>query len=199
MTSPAVPLTPTDLIAASSSVLESAGYRAIRKGFRDWNTPSTRLFEDEYNVVGIAVFTTCADLLRSWADLQGSLVGVISRQVGQAESKAWDGYLILLTSGIAPSGDPEVEAIRYDTARLRKLVATGDDLRTAGDVERLLRPLLPLRTEQGSIRQGSALDLLPDLLSERGIRRDTTVVLVKSFIDQRPLMEALHRHRGEPQ
>lgn len=196
MTPSTVPLTPTALIAASSSVLEAGGYQLIGKGFPEWSTPSTRLFEDEYNVVGLAVFTTCAELLRSWADLQGALVEVISRQVGRAENKAWDGYLVLLTAGMAPSGDSDIEAIRYDTARLRKLVATGEDLSGAGDVERLLRPLLPLRTEQGSITQGSALDLLPELLAEGGINRDTTAVLVKSFIDQKPLMEALHRNRG---
>lgn len=190
------PLTPTDLIAASSSVLEAGGYQPIRSGFSEWSTASTRLFEDAYNVVGVAVFTTCAELLRSWADLQGSLVDVISRQVGQVENKAWDGYLVLLTTGMAPSGDSDLEAIRYDTTRLRKLVATGEDLRGAGDVERLLRTLLPLRTEQGSISQSSALDLLPDLLAERGINRETTRMLVKSFIDQKPLMEALHRNGG---
>jgi hypothetical protein len=165
-------------------------------GFSEWSTTSTRLFEDEYNVVAVAVFTTCAEMVRSWPDLQGSLVDAISRHVGRAESKSWDGYLVLLTAGIAPSGESDIEAIREDTARLRKLVATGEDLNGASDVERLLRPLLPLRTGLGPIRQESALDLLPDLLAGRGISRETTKVLVTSFIDQKPLMEALHRHRG---
>lgn len=190
-----VPLTPTDLIATSSRVLEDGGYQTIKKGFPEWATPSTRLFEDDYNVVGLAVFGTCVDLLDSWADLQGSLVRVISQRVGGAESKAWDGYLVLLTAGIAPSGDLDIEAIRYDTTRLRKLVATGDDLNNAGDVERLLRSLLPLRAEQAAIREQSALDLLPELLQERGIDRETTEVLVRSFVDQKPLLEALHQHR----
>jgi hypothetical protein len=147
-------------------------------------------------VVGIAVFTTSTELLSSWADLQGALVDVISRHVGQAESKAWDGYLVLLTTGIAPSGDAEIERLRYDTTRLRKLVATGEDLSTARDVERLLRPLLPLRVAQGSIRQGTALDLLPGLLAEQGINEKATELLVKSFTEQEPLMDALHRTRG---
>jgi hypothetical protein len=195
MTTPSMPMTPTDLIAASSSVLEAGGYQPIRNGFPEWNTTSTRLFEDKYNVVGIAVFTTSAELLSSWADLQGALVDVISRHVGQTESKAWDGYLVLLTTGIAPSSDAEIEGLRYDTTRLRKLVATGEDLSAAGDVERLLRPLLPLRTAQVSIAQGTALDLLPGLLAEQGINAKTTEALVKSFIEQEPLMDALHRQR----
>lgn len=193
MTSSATPLTPTDLIAASSSVLEAGGYRPIRQGYPDWNTTSTRLFEDEYNVVGVAVFTTCAELLRSWADLQGSLVDVISRQVGQTENKAWDGYLVLLTTGMAPSEEPGIEEIRYDTTRLRKLVATGEELSTAGDVERLFRPLLPLSTESGSVAQGTALDRLPQLLAEQRIDAETTRLLVRAFVEQEPMMDALHR------
>jgi len=193
MTSTTIPLTPTDLIAAASSVMEAGGYRPIREGFPEWNTISTRLFEDKYNVVGIAVFTTAAELLSAWADLQGALVDVISRHVGQAESKAWDGYLVLLTTGMAPSSDVEIEDLRYDTTRLRKLVATGDDMNSAGDVERLLRSLLPLPSEHGSIGQGTTLDLLPGLLAEQGINKKTTDLLVKSFIEHEPLMDALHR------
>jgi hypothetical protein len=195
MTTASIPMTPTNLIAASSSVLEAGGYRPIRAGFPEWNTTSTRLFEDNYNVVGIAVFTTSAELLNSWANLQGSLVDVISSHVGKTESKAWDGYLVLLTTGIAPSSDPEIEGIRRDTTRLRKLVATGEDLSAAGDVERLLRSLLPLRTAEASIDQGTALDLLPGILAEQGINTGTTEALVKSFIEQESLMDTLHRQR----
>ena len=188
-------MTTTDLIAASTSVLEAGGYQSIREGFPEWNTTSTRLFEDKYNVVGIAVFATTAELLQSWADLQGALVDVISHYVGRSENKAWDGYLVLLTAAIAPESDHNIEEVRSDTTRLRKLVATGEDLAAPGDVERLLRPLLPLRDQQGSIGQGTALDLLPQLLKEQGIDESTTKGLVKSFIEQEPLMEALHRTR----
>ena len=197
MTNLSVPLTPTDLIATSSSVLEAGGYQIVREGFPEWSTTSTRLFEVEYSVVGVAVFTTCTELLGSWANLQGSLVDVISQKVGRAENKAWDGYLVLLTPGIAPSGDLEIEEIGYDTSRLRKLVATGADLISAGDVERLLRPLLPLRSEQRSISSRSALDLLPAILVERGIDRETTTALLQSFVNKKPLMDPLHRSREE--
>lgn len=198
MTTASPTLTPTDLIAVSSRVLEVGGYQSIRDGYADWNTTSTRLFEDAYNVVGIAVFTTCAELLRSWPDLQGSLVELISRHVGKTESKAWDGYLVLLTPGMAPSESSEIEDIKYDTTRLRKLVATGDDLVTAGDVERLLRTLLPLRTESGSIGQETTLDLLPELLMEQGVPQVTTRALVKSFVEQQPLMDTLRHIREMP-
>jgi len=195
VTSTTIPLTPTGLIAVASSVLEAGGYQIIREGFPEWNTTSTRLFEDKYNVVGIAVFTTISDLLSSWADLQGALVDAISRHVGQVEGKSWDGYLVLLTTSISPSSDVEIEDLRYNTTRLRKLVATGEDISSAQDVERLLRSLLPLRSEHGSIGVGSILDLLPGLLAEQEINKKTTEILVKSFIEHGPLMEELHRHR----
>jgi hypothetical protein len=187
-----VVMTSTDLIAVSSSVLEGGGYQRI-EAFQGWNTTSTRLFEDKYNVVGIAVFTNSAELLGSWADLQGSLVDVISSHVGQTESKSWDGYLVLLTAGSASSGDAEIEQLRHDTTRLRKLVATGGDLSNAGDVERILRSLLPLRTAPVLMGRDTALDMLGEILAEQGVEKETTAALVKSFIQQEPLMEALHR------
>jgi hypothetical protein len=185
-------MTLTDLLAASSNLLEAGGYKIIRGGFPEWETASTRLFEDKYNIVGLAVFPTTSDLLKSWADLQGALVNVISKYVGQGEGKVWDGYLVLLTTGIAPSSDADIEALRYNTSRLRKLVATGEDLSTAGDVERVLRSLLPLENTTGPIGQGTALELLPELLAEQGIDRKITEALVKSFVQQEPLMEAIH-------
>lgn len=185
--------TPTALIAASSTILEAGGYRPVVEGFPEWNTTTKRLYEDDYNVVGLAVFTTCSELLTSWPNLQGSLVSVISGKVGQAEAKAWDGYLVLITAATAPSEEQDIKSVRADTTRLRKLVITGEDLPTTGDVERVLKPLLPLRTEQQLPQPNAALDLLPDLLARQNIERKVTELLLKAFADQKALMEELHR------
>ena len=197
MTSSAAGFTSTDLIAVASQVLARGGYQQIRERVSEWDTPTSRLFEDEYNVVGLVVFDTCGELLRAWPDLQGSLVEVISRHVGQGESKSWDGYLVLLTPGFGASDDVEIEAVRYNTTRLRKLVATGDDLRNPTDVERILCPLLPLGQEQVTQSQESALDLLPKLLANQGIAEETTRLLVEAFREQSILLERLHEQRGE--
>lgn len=196
MKTSSVPPTSTALLAASSSLLVQSGYRFVGAGFPEWSRPSSRLFEDEYNVVGVSVFTTYAELLHSWADAQGSLVEVVSQRLGRDEMKTWDGYLVLLTAGIAPTADPNIEAIRSDIGFLRKLVATGEELIAASDVERVLRPLLPLPAEQGLASQGSSLDMLPALLTELGVHEASTKLLVRAFIDQEPLMEVLHRDRG---
>jgi hypothetical protein len=197
MTDSSLGYTTTDLIVTVSQVLLEGGYRQIDGGFPEWSTPTSRLFEDEYSVVGIAIFETCNDLMQAWPDVQAMLVDVISRYVGSQESKSWDGYLVLLTPGLASSESDFVERVRYDTTRLRKLVATGDDLKLPTDVERVVQPLLPLRPERVSLGQESALDLLPKLLAAQQIPQEVTQVLVDSFRQQSPLLEQLHRQRGE--
>jgi hypothetical protein len=197
MTDSSLGYTTTDLIASASQVLLEGGYRQINGQFPEWGTPTSRLFEDEYSVVGIAIFETCKELLQTWPDAQALLVDVISRHVGSQESKSWDGYLVLLTPGLAPSESAALEAVRYDTTRLRKLVATGDDLKLPTDVERVLRPLLPLRPERASLVQQSALDLLPRLLAVQQIPEEVTRVVVDAFRQQSPLLEQLHQQRGE--
>jgi hypothetical protein len=197
MTDSSLGYTSTDLIATASQVLLEGGYRQINGRFPEWDTPTSRLFEDEYCVVGIAIFETCKELLQTWPDIQAVLVDVISRHVGNQESKSWDGYLVLLTPGPAPSESDALETVRYDTTRLRKLVATGDDLKLPTDVERVLRPLLPLRPERASLGQESALDLLPRLLTAQKIPEEVTRGLVDAFRQQSPLLEQLHQQRGD--
>ncbi|MFI5352359.1 MAG: hypothetical protein ACHQZS_05280 [Candidatus Binatales bacterium] len=187
--------TPTELIATASEALIAGGYLQIVGRFPEWDTATSRLFEDAYSVVGVVVFDTCGELLRAWPDLQGSLVEVISQHVGRAEAKSWDGYLVLLTPALAPSGKAEVEAVRYNTTRLRKIVATGDDLQTTADVERVLSSLLPFGQEGPKLSRWSALDLLPKLLADQGVPEETTAMLIGAFREQAPMLERLHSLR----
>src|ERR671912_673827 len=48
--------------SAASQVLSIGGYQQIRRRVPDWDTLTSRLFEDEYNVVGVVVFNTCGEL-----------------------------------------------------------------------------------------------------------------------------------------
>jgi len=197
MTTSIAGFTTTDLIAAASDTLIADGYTHISRRFPKWDTPTSRLFEDEYNIVAIVVFDTCGDLLRAWPDLQGELVEVISQYVGKVNPKSWDGYLVLLTPGLAPSEHVEIEDIRYNTNRLRKLVATSEDMRYPTEVARVLSPLLSWGEEQATPSQESALDLLPELLAARGIHRATTQTIVDAFREQLPLLERLHQESAE--
>lgn len=188
-------ITTTGLIARSSDIMLDGGYRPSSSTFNQWNTSTTRLFEDEYNVVGMASFDTCSEMLRSWPELQGSLVEIISQRIGMGEAKAWDGYLVLLTPSFAPSSDREIDDLRYDTNRLRKLVATGEDLTTVNDVSRVLKPLLPLPGEKGIMSQKSALERLPGYMIERGIDKFVAETVIDLFLEQKPLLEYLHKAR----
>lgn len=86
----------------------------------------------------------------------------------------------------------EADVIRRDTTFVRKLVGTGEELRRGTDVIDILRPLLPLRVDEADSARGDTLDLLPRVLSERGVGEDPVKTVVQAFRDQRPLVEALH-------
>jgi len=189
------PLATTAIMTETSAFLcNGRGYREVSSISREWDSPTSGLFESEYAVVGVVVFETCSELLDSWPEKQDALVRIMSKHIHQQESKSWDGYLVLLTPGIAPSRDEEIERIRYNTNRLRKIVATGEDLRNPEDLERLMSPLLPLSSPTTRIALESALDFLAQLLLEtQDVPEGTTRLLIKAFESNLSLMECLHR------
>jgi hypothetical protein len=188
-------LTPINLMAAASSYLTESEYSQISPERLDGlETVGGRFFEDEYRVVMLLVFDTWADLRESWAKGQSSLVELISIHMTKAIEKSWDGYLVLLTlDPCPPSRRGELDEIRYDTFRVRKLVAAGDEIRSLADVRRVLLPLLPIETEILSEDDTSALDVLPGLLAEEGIEPEATELLLGAFRERTSLIDALHR------
>ena len=191
-------LSVASLLAGASNVLARAGYRQMSEN-RDKESFASngRLFEDPYTVVAIVAFDTWGALTRGWADAQGKLVDLMASYVPERDAKTWDGYLVLMTSGSLPL-DMRAEAhqIERDTGRVRKLVATGEDLRTIGDIERTLLPLLPVVTiANAPTVESDVLSMLPTLLSRRGISEEMTHTLVGAFIAQEPLLERLHEYR----
>jgi hypothetical protein len=141
-----VALAPAALLAEAAGVLVGASYRVERDAERILDLPSERAFiaEDKYGVVVVAVYDTWGELARGWRSAQARAVEVLSERFTRLDRKAWDGYLILLTPGLAADEHAMVHEIRYDTGRIRKIVATGEDIRALSDVERTLLPLLPL-------------------------------------------------------
>ena len=188
--------TTTELLAAATDLLLGAGYQRVED--RTWGSllgSNSRLFEDPYGILAIVAYDTWADLSSHWVDAQGLLVELISKYVPQAEAKAWDGYLVLLTPSIL-RGDArqEVMEIRYDTNRVRKLVATGEELKALVDLQTVLLPVLPLGAAEVPT-QVSALDVLPRVLARKGISQEAVDVLVRAFSNQESLMERLHEYR----
>jgi len=198
---PGSALTATDLIAAASQILAESGYRRIadidEAGFPG---AKPRLYEDPYSVVAVVVYETWAELELRWTDAQGALVELMSAHMTSEDPKSWEGYLVLLTpslvGGFDDSHSQAVSAIRYDTSRVRKLVATGDDLEQLSDIERTLLPLLPLRASQPGGSQDRVLEMLPELLHTRsGIDEKVTERVITAFQEQRSLLEAVDDYR----
>ena len=193
-----ISLTPTDLIAAASGYLAEAEYTQVSAGRLDGlETHGGRFFEDGYSIVMLVVYNTWSELQRRWTEAQASLVELISDHLTRAEAKSWDGYLVLLTTDPCPTSERgQVDVIRYDTFRVRKLVAAGDELNSLLEVEQALLPLLPMKGHFESGGQSSVLDLLPGILASHGISSEASERLLRAFRDQESLLEALHELEG---
>jgi hypothetical protein len=189
-------LTTTDLLAIASDCLVAGSYQPIDGAELSAELgQNARLFEDPYGIVAVIVYETWSELMTGWADAQSALVETISKYISSSEAKAWDGYLVLLTPSLLTTEDSfAANEIRYDTSRLRKLVATGGELRGIADVERALLSLLPL--QEGELAEPeSPLAMLPTLLVARDVPEDAVRVLVDAFIGQAALLDRLHAHR----
>lgn len=193
------PLTVTDLLAASTRCLEDAGYKRVETiTDPDFAYPGARVFEDVYNIVAVVAYNTWAELSDNWGSAQAALVNVISEHLDRSEAKAWDGYLVLITPSVLDSSEQEeLTEIRYNTARVRKLIAAGIELTVLEDVSRLLAPLLPLELQKLPQEQPSVLALLPSILGAKGISEDAVMLLITAYEEQKPLLEALHALRRQ--
>ncbi len=186
-------LNETQIAAGTKDVLRENGFVSGELP-EEWHERerSAFVFEDEYSIVGVVLYATCEELINEWAKDQGALNSKISEYIGRGEAKSSDGYLVLLTSGLPEEKHREdLTRIRYNTSRLRKLVATGEDLAELGDIENALQPVLPLQISSANEVRSSGLYKLPSLL---GLPEEATEGLVEAYWDQTSLLEALHQY-----
>ena len=189
--------TSTTLLASAAELLAGSGYRPLSAELAShWQSSNSRLFEDPYSLVAVVAYDTWRELFERWPDAQASLVEMMSMRLAKAEPKSWDAYLVLLTPAFADApGAREMHAIRYDTTRVRKLIATGEELQTLEDVQRTILPLLPVLAASVE-RPRDVLDLLIDALANRGVDRDDASRLVSAYTSNQPLITALYRGPG---
>ena len=186
-------LNPTTLLASSAEFLTEAGYRLVAaESARDWQTANAKLFEDRYSLVGVVVYDTWRELAEGWPDAQARLVDTMATRLSRTEPKTWDGYVVLLTPGYSGTNSRNVSLIRYDTTRVRKFVATGEDLKALGDVKRALLPLLPLSTVRLEPFRDK-LAVLKEALATRGIAPDDAERVILAFSKNEPILLALYR------
>lgn len=188
-------LTSSTILSGASGTLTDAGYQSVSSDLiTEWPTDAVRVFEDAFSVVAVCVFDTWSALEGAWQDAQGALVELMSAHLSIHDAKSWDGYLVLLTPGMRSDERDAIERIRYDTARVRKLVSSAPELATVSDIEHALLPLLPLSTDIEVAPTQSPLDVVGDALREEF---DVPVIdaLLAAFAEQRPVVEAIHRAR----
>lgn len=192
-------LTVTELLANATKTLETYGYKRVNLDLAEsWQTSNVRLFEDDYGIVAVVVYDTWGGLSSNWIYAQASLVELVSKYTTSYDAKSWEGYLVLLTpSSVAKQGRLKLTEIRYDISRVRKLVATGDDIKTLDDVRQVLLPLLPLQVETINEVREAVLDMLPKLLSNRGLPEKAVELVINTFLEQRSIVENLHKYRME--
>ncbi len=189
-------LTTTSLLASVTERLLKSGYSRIRESkLEAFGLVDARGFEDPYGIVVVVAWKTCEALLREWTRAQSVLIELISAHYSRSDSKAWDGYVVLLTAA-EPSSEQTraLDLLRYNTAHARKIVATGDELRTISDVEWVVATLLPLKVGNGVAQPSSVLEQLPDIIADDNVPRYIVEDVVAAHAAGRPLMEAIHRH-----
>jgi len=192
-----MPLSNVQILAAAADVLISNGYQRVDVP-SGWPSDS-RLYEDDYGIVALYVYDTWLRLKSEWNVAQGQLVDLISARLDKPDPKAWEGYLLLFTTAnVPPDERREVTDLRYNTNRLRKLVATGDELDTVEDVHTALLPLLPLEVEAPTSSGSGLLARLPALLIDDGVDSRVTEAVVDAFVHNDSMMESLHRLEGTP-
>ncbi len=188
-------LSQTEILAAATSVLCKHAFTEVDNvALAGIDQSSQRLFEDAYSIVAIVAFQTWSDLIHEWVDSQASLVELISEHLSHDEYKSWEGYLVLLTPGLVPTSEQQqIERIRYDTGRVRKLVSTGAQLKEVSDVEEALLPLLPLDEPLEDASSDAVLTRLPELLGGQELSSDSIQTVVDAFLKQESLIESLHK------
>lgn len=188
------PLTVSQILAAAAESLTTHGFLEATGGsLKGIDTSRHRVYEDAYSIVAVVVVDAWTDIRDRWIEAQSALVELMSDFVPKDTPKSWEGYLVLLTPGLVPLADKHlVSRIRYDTGRVRKLVATGEQLKEVADVEGALLPLLPLEIEARADSTDSVLRRLPELLANEELSRNLIQAVVDAHVAQEPLVDALH-------
>jgi hypothetical protein len=182
---------PTVIIAAAREILANNGFLIAREpGLAALQSGRSLLAEDDYSVIAIVAYDTWSELQAEWADAQAELVTLLARRLARSAPKAWDGYLVLFCG--APTSDNDgISAIERDTTRVRKIVATGEALRTTTDISRVLDPFLPLARPGTGAEIPDVLATLPELLKTE-VPTAATEAVVNAFRAMEPPLERLH-------
>src|ERR1700681_1449534 len=177
MTSPLTPAAvDTELLDLGQLVLQQAGYTVVRASIE--GAPYL-VGEDQDNVVVVAAVVTVDDVFAIQPGLSRALV---ERWAGSAaDSKKWDGFVIVLTA--ASPDDTTTEALfslTYNLHQVRRLVRVGVEATNAG-VARSLRPVLPLSQSISETALSDPLTALEHRIVADGLDADDAALAISTF------------------
>ncbi len=137
------------------------------------------LGEDQDNVVVLAAVVAVEDIF----NVEPPLSRLLSSRLtdAHAESKKWDGYVIVITSGRPDDSMTEaLNALTQNLNELRRLVRIGVDT-TRADVERSIRAVLPLSKVTDDAGLLDPLAALEQRLVADGLEAEEVAAAITAF------------------
>lgn len=112
-------------------------------------------FEDDAVVGFGCAFNDSSELLRDWKGIETSFLMRHSQNLRGAGEKAWNVYVVLLSSDVPESAiGRQVRWIEEDLERTRKITASG--VATREDLVMALLPLLPIQYQPALTTENTA-------------------------------------------
>ncbi len=194
------------LLAGVDVILKAAGATRVPtpdlSGLAGTADGLVAVYEDTQSFVGVASYSSVAALREGWLQAQEDVALLTSNSLASLGAKAWDGYLVLLSTQAIPEREvAAVTAIRANTRRLRKLVIAPSDETTAATPERLsnflrreLAPLLPLYLPRDRSFQ-DPVKALPHRLKVPGMTATDIKTVLEAYDAGSPMVVALHTQR----
>ena len=190
-------LSPSAVAEQITYVLLESGARLISRSYYNSWPDRACAYEDEFAVVAIWPYDSFSELADQWLVAQDAMARLVSTNIVSPDPKAWDGYLILCTSDRVPVHlAAELNSIRADTRRLRKLVVTGDDLRDeltdlGTQVRRAIAPVVRLRIDVADAHTDPLATITDRLLGTEEFKEDLQTVL-NAYARGESTVPALH-------
>jgi hypothetical protein len=152
------------LLADASTLLADQGF-ALRVADLSSGRPWL-LAENENFLIGVLVSDEVSTLLDEEPLAAAALAELV--RLGQAQSKQWDVYLVLLATGQPQTSEDErgLAELQYNLRALRRLVGAG--VRDADQMTHALASFLPLRKPAADLEL-AALEALAEELVVNGV------------------------------
>jgi hypothetical protein len=174
-----------DIYRLAEVILQRAGYRTRFTPSAEGNVLG---FEDEIVIGFLHVFPSANALAAEWQAVQKADLMRHGLQLRAAPNKAWNVYCVFLTENVGSDDlSEQIDRIEEDFVSTRKIARAG--VVSPIDLERVLLPLLPLKTVAGfsvtdyDARLRPRLGFLQPSLAQAILRGDEPAEIARQAIE----------------